>query len=332
MDVILVCMSFHIITYNEENLLLLDTSSSAWPHAQFLQSSAWARFQKQRGARVALLARSHEKNKTIEVYLMIRHSLPLGFSYWYIPRAPLVDSDDTLQRVVKEIGMAIRSFDPKAIFIRFEPIGEITGHDFIKTHDVQPSLTLLLSLKNSEEKILAEMHQKTRYNIRLAEKKSLTFKIDPSDVEIFLNLLEETKTRDNFRTHQREYYRTLIKSGAVTLASVWHNTTMLAGSLIAYHGDTATYVHGASASEFRDVMAPYLLHWEIIKRSRAAGYAWYDWQGIDEKKWPGVTRFKKGFGGLVVHFSGTYDAPLAPLVYRGYTVFRRLRRLFSFYG
>ncbi len=324
-------MTFYNLSYSEENLALLDRASSEQLHAQFLQSSAWARFQKQRGATLLLVA-CQPTNSSKKIYLLIRHSLPFGFSYWYLPRAPLVANNDELSAIISGLQTTVRALDERAVFIRFEPIGDITVNGFIQTHDVQPATTLVLSLQNGEAEILAQMHQKTRYNIRLAEKKSLIFKIGNEATEDFLNLLEETKTRDNFRLHSREYYRTLVASKAVTLASVWYHDKMIAGSLLAYHGDTVTYVHGASASTSRELMAPYLLHWEVIKQSKAKGYLWYDWQGIDEKKWPGVTRFKKGFGGIVRHFSGTYDAPLAPLAYRGYTVFRRLRRLFSFYG
>jgi lipid II:glycine glycyltransferase (peptidoglycan interpeptide bridge formation enzyme) len=74
-------------------------------------------------------------------------------------------------------------------------------------------------------------------------------------------------------------------------------------------------------------MSPYLLQWSLIKYAQAAGYLYYDFYGIDEKKWPGVTRFKTGFGGYVFEYAGTYDLVFKPVIYRVYEFLRKLRRL-----
>ena len=97
-----------------------------------------------------------------------------------------------------------------------------------------------------------------------------------------------------------------------------------------------SYVHGASANEFRNVMAPYALQWEVIKLAKQKNCKYYDFNGIDEKKWPGVTRFKMGFarfesarqGGEVVEYPGTFDMVFDNLWYNVYKLIRRIRRLF----
>lgn len=321
-------MAWYILPYNEDSLQTLDAYSASLSHASFMQSAAWGRFQVTQ-RKVFLLA--EEKARATEprrVILALRYSLPAGYGYWYLPRAPFVTEEKALKVILAEVRTIIKAQDKKALFVRFEPSGltDLTGYR--RTIDVQPSLTLLLNLKNDQEALLSAMHQKTRYNIRLAEKKGLTFKVGREDSEAFLDLLTETKERDGFRLHRREYYRSMIESGAVELTTAWYQETMLAGSLVASHGDTVTYVHGASSSQQRELMAPYFLQWHTILRAQASGYHWYDWHGIDEHKWPGVTRFKLGFGGQSLQYSGTFDAPLAPLAYTGYTVFRYLRRLF----
>lgn len=322
-------MMFQILPYTEDSLSLLDAYSASLSHAQFTQSAAWSRFQKMYHSNVMILAeREINSIQPRRVLLALRHSLPLGYSYWYLPRAPFVTAESELKSLVSEIGKVVKAHDRKALFVRYEPTGlqSLTGYH--RTIDVQPSQTLTLNLNTSETELLAAMHHKTRYNIRLAEKKDLVFKVGKEASETFLNLLLETKDRDGFRLHERDYYQGMIESGAVELVSVWHNNVMLAGSLLASHGDTITYVHGASSSQQRERMAPYFLHWHSVLRAKAAGYHWYDWQGIDEQKWPGVTRFKLGFGGERLQYPGAFDQPLAPLAYTGYTVFRYLRRLF----
>lgn len=317
-------MHFRELQFTSEHLELLDDYQESLSHTQFLQSAKWGNFQSKRGATVKLF--SDEEKKI--VFLIIKQGLPFGFCYYYIPRGPYVVNIETSQELLHGLSEAITMSDPKAIFIRLEPLQDIVSENLIKTIDIQPSKTLLLSLKQSEAEILAQMHQKTRYNIRLAEKKNLIIKRSAECSEQFLDLLEETKQRDQFRIHSRSYYQTMIEAETVDLVTVWDNNTLLAGSLIAKHGDTVTYVHGASSSLKRDLMAPYLLHWHTILQAKAEGFSWYDWQGIDEKKWPGVTRFKQGFGGEICLFPGTFDYALVSGAYAGYTIFRRLRRLF----
>ena len=46
----------------------------------------------------------------------------------------------------------------------------------------------------------------------------------------------------------------------------------------------------------------------------------YDFGGVDEGCWPGLTRFKKGFGGHVVDYGGAYEYPYKQLFYSLYRV------------
>jgi lipid II:glycine glycyltransferase (peptidoglycan interpeptide bridge formation enzyme) len=72
-------------------------------------------------------------------------------------------------------------------------------------------------------------------------------------------------------------------------------------------------------------MAPHLLHWEIIRQAKQLGYHFYDFWGIDEKKWPGLTRFKKGFGGKIIEYPGTFDLVFNKFWYQLY----RLGKIFK---
>ena len=74
-------------------------------------------------------------------------------------------------------------------------------------------------------------------------------------------------------------------------------------------------------------MAPYLLHRRIIEEARKRGMERYDLWGIDEIHWPGVTRFKRGFGGEEKYYPNAVDIVFRPIPYMLYTVARRLRNL-----
>ena len=174
------------------------------------------------------------------------------------------------------------------------------------------------------------MHQKTRYNIRLAEKKGVEVHVGgEKDFEDFWKLMSQTSDRDAFRVHDREYYQKMlaVDHNFIKLFCARYQGKLLAASIVSFFGDTVTYMHGASSNEHREIMAPYALQWQVIKIAQEAGYKYYDFYGINEKKWPGVTRFKLGFGGREIDYPGTFDVALN-WMYRLYKVARWIRRRF----
>jgi lipid II:glycine glycyltransferase (peptidoglycan interpeptide bridge formation enzyme) len=106
-----------------------------------------------------------------------------------------------------------------------------------------------------------------------------------------------------------------------------YNNRIIALSIICFFNNTATYLHGGSSNQNRNVMAPFLLQWQAIKKAKEQGCVYYDFYGIDEKKWPGVTRFKKGFNGQNINYIGTFDLIYSPVYYWIYKIARFIRRL-----
>ncbi|MDZ4225684.1 MAG: peptidoglycan bridge formation glycyltransferase FemA/FemB family protein [Candidatus Andersenbacteria bacterium] len=233
----------------------------------------------------------------------------------------------------------------KAVFVRVEPrwgeeqAGFLTNNGWRKAdHDVQPRHTLAVDLRLSEEELLAGMNQKTRYNINLARRKGVKviFTTGEDGVEAFLKLAREVEKRSEFHYHPPEYYRVMHKAltreGMLTVALAKYEGKVLAAHLLITFGGATTYVHGASSSGQREVMAPHLLQWESIRRAKAAGKQQYDFfgvapQGADEHHdWAGITRFKLGFGGRRVDYVGAYDLALEPYWYWIYNVGRKFLR------
>jgi len=188
---------------------------------------------------------------------------------------------------------------------------------------IQPKQTLRIDLAKSEDEILKAMHQKTRYNIGLAEKRGVRIE-ERNDIEVFFKLLETTTARDGFRMHPRAHYETILSTLDAKLFFASYNEQPIATALVTFFGTTAYYLHGASANEHRDVMAPYLLHWSIMREAKRRGCTVYDLWGIDEKKWPGVTRFKRGFAPKTeaTTYEGTFDVPFRSFLYRLYRLFQ----------
>ena len=293
----------------------------------FLQSWEWGTFQEKAGMPVMRL-----RGEGVLAQL-VRRSLPLGRSYWYCPRGPLGEGGVQALLASEEV----RGAD----FLRVEPPEMPTGAR--KVRAVQPPRTLIVDLRQEPETLLAAMHEKWRYNIRLAERKGVRAYLagaqDASAFGIFWGLMEETTARDDFHAHDKDYYRLMLEtlSGdpatdgrtrpVARLLFAELDGKVLAANLMLYFGTKAIYLHGASSRERREVMAPQALHWQAMRDAKNWGYAAYDFWGIapeDAPKhpWAGVTRFKRGFGGAPVDYPGTFDLPLNRFWYTLYRLAR----------
>jgi len=285
----------------------------------FLQSTYWSDFQQSLGRKVYPL-----KLPGVQT-LLIKHQLPFGQSYFYSPRGPLLEKEGSWPSLRQEVITLTEK--ERVIFWRLEPQEKLTSAELKRIKDVQPSQSLLLDLDKPEEQLLQEMYSKTRYNIRLAHRKGVEVK-ESRQIDDFLRLIHQTAARDDFVIYPDSYYRKLLAQDAkfVKLYVAYYQGKPLAANLIIFFGPTAYYVHGASSNEQRNVMAPYQLHWEIITRAKKMGCRQYDWWGRSEEKWPGLTRFKKGFGGRSIDYPGTFDLIINPRWYFFYQLAKRFSK------
>lgn len=286
----------------------------------FLQSLEWEEFQRSIG----------RKTRRIENILLIRHDMPGGFNYFYAPRPDF--SGVSAKVFFKKALEVIR--EEHAMFLKIDPDAafSVPGLRVVLSSPLQPPRSVLVNLRQSEDEILRGMHEKTRYNIRLALRRGVWCRPagDGEDaLEIFWNMLRETAARDGFRTHQRRHYQALCATHSESFSNELffaHIGDVPVASAIANFyrpSGIVTYLHGASGREHRDFMAPQLLHWYIMQEAKRRGFLAYDLWGIDEKRWPGLTRFKKGFGGFVVEHPASYDVVAQPFWYALYRIARR---------
>lgn len=315
-------------------------SFPAWP---FLQSDKWASIQEKFSSGVFLKA-IYQAEKVLGFFVAIEKKIPLFGTYLYLPRGPLYFGNyegdfwqDFMTQMQNEFGKDV-------LFVRVEPVDNGFS-EFVfsnssavkKSKDIQPASTSFLDLSLSEEDLLKKMVQKTRYNIRLAEKKGVVISVlnkESSNYEKhfsdFYNLISLTAKRDKFFIHSKKYYHNLVDGEFIRLVEARKDGVLLASGLFSFYDKTVTYLHGASANEKRELMAPYLLQWEMIKMAKGAGYNYYDFYGVDDKKWPGVSRFKKGFAGSIYVYPGTFDLVFKRGVYMLYNIVRRVRLLLRF--
>ena len=244
----------------------------------------------------------------------IKFDLPLGQYYWYVPKGPIGTASVEHQIEV------IRERLPGAMFLRLEPL---SGGQMLKVLDVQPANTIVLDLAKSEEGLRKAMKPKTRYNIGLAQKKGVVIKtVNIKRFEDFLRLMDQTSARDRFSTHPDEYYKVMLETmrddrGAKAfVAMAFYEERPLAANIMIDFAGVRTYLHGASSNLHRNVMAPFLLHWELIRDAKRRGFHTFDFWGVAPEgasakhSWAGITRYKEGFGGLRVEQPGTFDIPM----------------------
>lgn len=325
----------------------------------FLQSWEWGIFQEAVGRlvyryRIDITGKSSEK-EPIGQFLIVGHSLPLGQKYLYLPKGPVVQGEgyrpESFRACVRAAQNAAKRLN--AIFVRVEPpavVDDQMNRTDMKelglkpVGQVQPQHTTIVDLKQSENQLLANMKQKTRYNVRLAEKRGVQVRRadinDSNEFGHFWRLMQETTERDRFSAHSRSYYRTMLKvlggnpggNGlSLDLLFAEYQDEPVAAALVCSFGDTATYLHGASTAKHKKIMAPYLLHWTAMRKAKEKGLKAYDFWGVapedagKEHPWHGITRFKMGFGGDRISYIGAWEMPVSRFRYAMYLLARRFR-------
>jgi len=332
------------------NQLLADQNGlPARQAGSVLQSWEWGEFQKKIGRKIWRLLVTNNIGRVRAVATIIRHPLPRNFSYLYCPKGPVLADSDKLKDIWELIVDKISDIASvgKDIFLRIEPpfvadnpsIGVIAKLGFKKIPwHLQPAETLLLDISQEDTQLLHLMKPKTRYNIRLAEKRGVKIESNFSERQVkeFWNMLKDTTARDGFSPHPYPYYLNLLdvlgRTNMARLILATYKQRPLAGALVSFFGNTATYLHGASSDKLRALMAPHLVQWQSIIEAKKRGMRYYDFGGITpdnspKHPWAGISRFKRGFGGEEVGFAGTYDLVFQKGWYLAYRIARKLKKI-----
>ena len=271
--------------------------------------------------------------------------LPLGLTVGYIPKGPVGSGWGEIWPEVEQVCRK-----QHAIFLKVEPdIWEgqpISDSDLVSgampAQPIQPRRTVEIDLAGGPDEWLARMKQKTRYNVRLAEKKEVVVR-ENVDIASFYRLMQETGQRDQFGVHSLAYYQRAYDlfspEGTCALLTAEYAGQPLATVMVFAQGNRAWYFYGASGNAERNRMPAYLVQFEAMRWAAARGCQVYDLWGIpdmdeqaleeqftgrDDGLW-GVYRFKRGFGGEVRRSIGAWDKIYQPLWYKAYQVYSRRR-------
>lgn len=329
------------------------------PKGHILQTLAWGDLKARTGwVPVRYLVEEKPGGSTRAAISVLLRRLPvpgLRAHLAYAPRGPVVDYEDEAAMSVlfrsvgtdlARLGAVALKIDPDIPAERTDVVQRLQKMGLRRVargpgfEGVQPRFVFRLPLTGTPDELIARFHPKTRYNIRLAERKGVTVRTATSaaDLDVFYRLLVETARRDRFLVRAESYYRDMweliIEPGLGRLFLADFEGRTLAGAIVFVLGDKAWYVYGASSSTRREVMPNYLLQWTMIRWAMANGCRLYDFRGVSGNLDPsdplyGLYRFKKGFGAQLTEFIGEFDLVLRPALYWSYCwaepTYRRLR-------
>ena len=309
-----------------------DTALRAMPNPHLLQSHRWGELQSRFGWQVE---RHHIEagELTVPVSLLIAPTLVPGGRFGYVAKGPALQADRIeatlrpLSDLARGLGLAFLTIEPEL------ESGWTPPPPWRRGTAMQPENTSIVDLSPEPEQILAELKPKTRYNVRLAEKKGVRVE-QSDDVGAFAELAEQTSARHRIQLAREPYYRAIHElmaaDGSCRIYLARSHGRALAGIIVLRFAGRATYLFGASAPEGRNLMPAYLLHWHAIQEMRVLGDTEYDLWGVPPDARPGhplagLWQFKSGWNGRLVAYVGAFDLPLESTMWRGHQAMSKIR-------
>jgi len=336
------------------------------PLAHLLQTWEWSQVKAKYGWQVMPFVWQGAMGKPVAAAMVLKRRFPVGgfakkMCVLYVPKGPLMDWDDVVLRVRVLDDLHAFAKRQGAIFIKIDPdvalgtgvpgaekavefsVGQAVRSELerrgwkFSQDQIQFRNTVLIDLTPSENEMLRRMKQKTRYNIRLAQKKGVTARAGTvDDLPLLFRMYAETSVRDGFLIREEGYYQTVWRSFMGVPPSAFSlqpfTEPLIAevdgepvGAVSMFYFDRqAIYLFGMSRETHREKMPNYLLQWEAMRRAKALGCRIYNlWGAPDEFNesdglW-GVFRFKEGLGGYVLRTIGAWDFTPNPMLYKMYT-------------
>lgn len=315
-----------------------DRAVAGAPHPDFLQTWAWGELKARTGWIPHRLLFSRD-GRDVAAFSILERRLPALGSLHYAPRGPMVDWRDAEAVDACFSAAADLGRQRKALALKVDPgvpDGDAACRNALRRHGfreldtgasfegVQPRFVMHLPLHGAtEESLLAAMHPKTRYNIRLAARRGVRVRVgERGDVPAFYAALVETAVRDRFLVRARSYFADMfdlcLASG---LGRLWlaeaADGELLGGAVAFQLGGLTWYLYGASRNARRELMGAYAVQWAMIRWALGAGCRLYDFRGVSgdlrpENQLYGLYRFKKGFGADLVRYVGEFDRPWRP--------------------
>jgi peptidoglycan pentaglycine glycine transferase (the first glycine) len=322
------------------------------PHAHVLQSWEWGDFKSRYGwsAQRFVWRKGEHPAAVAAAQVLVRSER--GLRIMYVPKGPLLNWDDPLLRAQVLADLQRLARRDHAIFIKVDPDLPLPAN--VRVSADMPTLALFnsgnpadtpwrfsrdqiqfrntvqLDLRRSEAEILADMKQKTRYNVRLAEKRGVRVRLGSlADLDLLYAMYAQTSLRDGFVIRSSRYYQdawgSFMVAGLAQPFIAEAEGEALSALILFKFARSAWYMYGMSREIHRDKMPNHVLQWEAMRWAKSQGIETYDFWGapnefVESDPMWGVWKFKEGFGGQVRQFVGAWDYAPTPWLYQLYSV------------
>ncbi len=301
--------------------------------SHFLSSSHWQNFQNSLGRKTFL--------EDTEDYHFLAILETEKIKKIYCPYSPFIKNKSGLKKADQKLTEIAK--ENKAILVRIEPTGDVEVEDlkklgYKKVKSVQPELTWLIDLSQTEEEIVAQMKKNNRGRYRNAHKKGLSFHqtTDLDDLEKIIELIHGISVKNKVKLHKADYLRKqakiLLKADIMRMFVVKLEDKIIGGTLVCDYQGVRYHTQSAADPEFHKTGANTFLKASTIIDAKRQGLKYFDFWGITDSQdpnhpWYGFTQFKKSFGGAEYRYLGTWEKPINKTLYAGLNIAKKVKKI-----
>ncbi len=325
-----------------------DAQTAAWdafveanPRGSYLQLSGWAQVKAVNGWTARRLL--DVEAQPVGAQVLLRRPGPLPWAFAYAPRGPVLDAWDTagVARLTALVREGLRG-GVRVSHLRIDPeVEQGAGPDedgavtdalraagWQPAPPIQPVSTRAIDLTADEAVLWADLRKKWRQYVNKARSGGVSVvEAGPERLGEFYRIYRETADRAGFLIRAESAYRDAWdafgpQGRARLLFAELPDGTPAATLFLVRAGARVVEPYGGMTAAGADSRANYLLKWEAIRGSKAAGATTYDLWGLAH---PGIAHFKTGFGGREIRYVGAWDLVLDPLGRRTFAAAQRVR-------
>jgi lipid II:glycine glycyltransferase (peptidoglycan interpeptide bridge formation enzyme) len=257
-------------------------------YAKFMQALGWQSKQAQVGS-----------NK---FWYFVKSFKPLPFTFIKIHRPPVKVPVHIVKKIAKANQTFMVKISPAEIARKKDSLVEfnkpLVWNFFIpnklkydKSHLIATK-TIWIDLTSKQTKLMANLKQKTRYNIRKAVKNKLKVKIISGDkikqaeVKNIYQIWRLNNKKNHLYTPSLHNFSSLIRSFGQKsfIVLIKHKNNTIAFCLVLLSSNMAFYWHNASTKTGKKLFAPNLYAWQAIIESKKRGVKIFDFEGIFDNR------------------------------------------------
>jgi lipid II:glycine glycyltransferase (peptidoglycan interpeptide bridge formation enzyme) len=302
-----------------------DAFITAAPLGSYLQLSGWAQVKAVNGWRsTRLLVDGAAGQVGAQVLVRRPRLVPWGFAY--APRGPVATrwSPDLVAAFTAAVRRDLPLRLGRISHLRIDPEVELGGPDdhagtlqatlrgagWRVAPSIQPSSSHVLDLRPTEEVLWSDLRRKWRQYVNKARASGIAVvDVGADRLDDFYRVYRETARRAGFPIRTVGAYRDIWNAfgpagNARLLIAESRSGDPLAVLFLVRCGPRVVEPYGGMTAAGAASRANYLLKWEAIRSSRAAGATSYDMWGMVT---PGIANFKAGFGGRDIRYIGAWD-------------------------